>query len=255
MYLLDEEYQTVNQTVKKTQKKILLVDDDPALQNLISRFFKYNNYITESAFDCETARQKLITFKPDLVILDVNLPDDTGLNLCQEMRNHNIMVVMLTSMDDTNYILEAYAKGADDYITKPFNLQILKAKIDALCRRISTDAPTFFNKNKPLVLNQLKIDFCRREVISDGEVVALTALEFDLLYFLASNPNRVWDRGGLINAIWNRDNYTGEDRKVDIHIGRIRKKLGDHDGKLIKTIWGRGYMFEMSNQNQVQLAN
>ena len=251
MYLLDEEPQTVD----KNQKKILVVDDDPALQNLVSRFFSYNNYVTESALNAKTPRQLMIRFKPDLVILDVNLPDDTGLNLCQEMRNNNIMVVMLTSMDDTNYVLEAYAKGADDYITKPFNLQILKAKIDALFRRISTTTPTFFDKNKPLVLNQLKIDFCRREVISDGVVVALTALEFDLLHFLANNPNRVWDRGELISAIWNRDNYTGEDRKVDIHIGRKKKKIGDQEGKLIKTIWGRGYMFEMSNQNQVQLAN
>ena len=250
MYLLDEEYQTV----EKSQKKILVVDDDPALQNLICRFFKYNNYLTESAFDCQTARQKLIRFKPDLVILDVNLPDDTGLNLCQEMKNNQTLVVMLTSMDDTNYILQAFDKGADDYITKPFNLQILKAKINALFRRTSSYSSVYYN-DKPLVLNELIIDFCRREVISDGVVIALTALEFDLLHFLASNPNRVWDRGELISAIWNRDNYTGEDRKVDIHIGRIRKKIGDQDGKLIKTIWGRGYMFEMSNRNQVQLAN
>ncbi|ELS05574.1 response regulator with CheY-like receiver domain and winged-helix DNA-binding domain [Xenococcus sp. PCC 7305] len=251
MYLIDKEYQVV----EKTQKKILVVDDDPALQNLICRFFKYNNYATESAFDGKNARQQLIRFKPDLVILDVNLPDDTGLNLCQEMKTNQTLVVMLTSMNDTNYVLEAFAKGADDYITKPFNLQILKAKIDALFRRVSTSTPSYFNKNKPLILNQLKIDFCRREVISDGEIIALTALEFDLLHFLATNPNRVWDRGELISAIWNRDNYTGEDRKVDIHIGRIRKKIGDQEGKLIKTIWGRGYMFEMSNQNQVQLAN
>ena len=251
MYLLDEEYQAV----EKKQKKILVVDDDPALQNLICRFFQYNNYVTESALDGKNARQKIIRFKPDLVILDVNLPDDTGLNLCQEIKNNQTLVVMLTSMNDTNYVLEAFSKGADDYITKPFNLQILKAKIDALFRRISTNSTNFIDNNQPLVINQLKIDFCRREVICDGVVVALTALEFDLLYFLASNPNRVWDRGELINAIWNRDNYTGEDRKVDIHIGRIRKKIGDQEGKLIKTIWGRGYMFEMSNQNQVQLAN
>ncbi len=251
MYLLDEECQTV----EKKQKKILVVDDDPALQNLICRFFKYNNYATESALDGKNARQKIIRFKPDLVILDVNLPDDTGLNLCQEIKSNQTLVVMLTSMNDTSYVLEAFSKGADDYITKPFNLQILKAKIDALFRRISTSSTNFFDNNQPLVINQLKIDFCRREVICDGVVVALTALEFDLLYFLASNPNRVWDRGELINAIWNRDNYTGEDRKVDIHIGRIRKKIGDQEGKLIKTIWGRGYMFEMSNQNQVQLAN
>ncbi|MDJ0532165.1 MAG: response regulator transcription factor [Xenococcaceae cyanobacterium MO_207.B15] len=250
MYLLESNYDSLT-TVKK---KILVVDDDPALQNLICRFLSYNKYITEGASDGKTARQLMRKLQPDLVILDVNLPDETGLNMCAEIRKTNALIIMLSSMNDTNYILEAYAKGADDYITKPFNLQILKAKIEALLRRYKTSTPKLIN-TKPLVVDQLKIDFARREVTLAGKVVPLTGLEFDLLRFLVSHPNRVWDRAELISSIWNRDDYQGDDRKVDIHIGRIRKKIGDRDSSLIKTIWGRGYMFEIPEDNQVQLSD
>ena len=160
-------------------------------------------------------------------------------------------------MVDNNYIIEAFAKGADDYITKPFDLQILKARINALLRRgnvvIETTSTT--NNRKNIVLDNLEINFYRREVIINNRIIPLTALEFDLLHFLASNPNRVWDRAELISAIWNSDDYVGDDRKVDIHIGRIRKKIGDVDGEFIKTIWGRGYMFELSSSNAVKLAD
>lgn len=210
--------------------------------------------MTESAHDSKTARQIFRRFKPDLVILDINLPDDTGFNLCREMRQTDAIIIMLSSMQDTNYILEAFEKGADDYITKPFNLQILKAKIDASLRRYNTN-PSRISNNQPLVFDRLVIDVCRREVLLEGKIVPLTALEFDLLYFLASNPNRVWDRAELIAAIWNRDDYRGDDRKVDIHVGRIRKKINDLEGKLIKTIWGRGYMFELPNNDRVKLAD
>ncbi|AFZ34487.1 two component transcriptional regulator, winged helix family [Stanieria cyanosphaera PCC 7437] len=251
MYLLKEESCPAMEVNKK---KILVVDDDPALVKLICRFFNYNNYLTEYAEDGKQARQIFRKFKPDLVILDINLPDETGLNLCQEIRKTDAIIIMLSSMQDTNYILEAFERGADDYIIKPFNLQILKAKIEALLRRYKPLSTNNTNR-KPLVLDQLIIDFCRREVILDGTSVTLTALEFDLLHFLATNPNRVWDRAELIVAIWNRDDYTGDDRKVDIHIGRIRKKIGDLDGRLIKTIWGRGYMFELANGDKVKLAD
>lgn len=238
----------------KIAKKILVVDDDPALQNLICRFFGYNDYHTESALDGKSARQLLIKFKPDLVILDVNLPDDTGLNLCQEISRSSAIVVMLSSMKDPDYVLDAFAKGADDYITKPFNLQILKAKIEALLKRQQSNTNTLIN-DKILFIDNLAIDFARREVLLNNKVVTLTALEFDLLHFLASNPNRVWDRAELIAAIWNRNDYSGDDRKVDIHVGRIRRKIGDYEGELIKTIWGRGYMFELSSRDRVQLAD
>lgn len=250
MYLLDNYYKLM----EVDKKKILIVDDDLGVQHLIDRFLNYHNYVTETATNVNSARQVFRRFKPDLVILDVNLPDDTGLNLCEELRKSNTMVIMLSSMQDSNYILEAFARGADDYITKPFNLQILKARIDALLRRSFKDNIKTNNQNT-LIFNKLKIDFSRREVLVDQQSVPLTALEFDLLYFLASNPNRVWDRAELISAIWNKNDYNGDDRKVDIHIGRIRKKIGDNDGKLIKTIWGRGYMFELVDSNAVKLAD
>ena len=224
------------------------------MNHLIDKFLTFNNYITEIATDCMTARQKFNCFQPNLVILDVNLPDDTGLSLCEEMRKTNAAIVMLSSMVDNNYIIEAFAKGADDYITKPFDLQILKARVEALLRRTGDTTPSS-NSKKNIILDNLEIDFYRREVILDRNIVPLTALEFDLLYFLANNPNRVWNRSALISAIWNNNNYDGDDRKVDIHIGRIRKKIGDLKGEFIKTIWGRGYMFELSSSNAVKLAD
>lgn len=250
MYLLENNYESL----ETAKKKVLVVDDDTALQNLICRFLNYNNYLTEGALNGKTARKLLRRLQPDLVILDINLPDETGLNLCEEIRKTNALIIMLSSMSDTNYILEAYARGADDYVVKPFNLQILKAKIDALLRRYKPSVPQLIS-SKPLVIERLKIDFARREVTFAGELVSLTGLEFDLLYFLASNPNRVWDRAELISSIWNRDDYQGDDRKVDIHVGRIRKKIGDREGNLIKTIWGRGYMFELPEDNEVELSD
>ena len=250
MYLLNNYYNIV----EKPKKKILIVDDDAALQHLLNKFLGYNNYLTEIASDCRIAREKFQEFQPDLVILDINLPDDTGLTLCEEMGKTNVMIIMLSSMTDNNYILEAFSRGADDYINKPFELQILKARIDALFRRRATNdlQPTL---NNSIILDNLKIDFYRREVILNKRIIPLTALEFDLLYFLANNPNRVWERAKLVSAIWNKDDYDGDDRKVDIHVGRIRKKIGDLNGDFIKTVWGRGYMFELSSCNAVKLAD
>lgn len=240
--------------MESDKKKILIVDDDLALQHLIDRFLTYNDYVTEIAPNCAIARQKFQSFQPDLVILDVNLPDDTGLKLCEEMHQTNVMIIMLSSMTDNNYVLEAFSRGADDYIAKPFDLQILKARVEALFRR-GENNHFVANTNDSIILDNLKINFYRREVILNNRTIPLTALEFDLLYFLANNPNRVWDRAELISAIWNKDDYDGDDRKVDIHIGRIRKKIGDTQSEFIKTVWGRGYMFELSSSNKVKLAD
>lgn len=246
--------QNFNQTMQHSnddKKKILIVDDDSALRNLICRFLIYHDYTVKTASDAKTGRKVFREIQPDLVILDINLPDDTGLNLCQEMHRNNAAVVMLTSMEDSSYILEAFEKGADDYITKPFDLEILKARIEAVIRRNNVSTFNLVDKNI-LVYDRLKIDLSRRLVLLEEKKIALTALEFDLLYFLASNPNRVWERAKLISTIWNINDYDGEDRKVDIHIGRIRKKIDDLEGRLIKTIWGKGYMFEIPNSDTLR---
>jgi DNA-binding response OmpR family regulator len=231
-------------TLKSSNQKILVVDDDPAIRHLISRFFSYNNYQIETAEDAQTARLLMPRFNPDLVILDVNLPDDSGFNLCKEMRQQGTLVLMLTCLSDTNYVLEGFEQGADDYITKPFDIEILKAKIGALFKRHYTSHKNGGTKPKKLTFNQLAIDSDRCEVTLNHQPVSLTNLEFDLLYFLATHPNRVWDRSQLLEAVWGPDDPQKIDRKVDVHIGQIRKKIGDYDGELIKTIRGKGYLFE-----------
>jgi DNA-binding response OmpR family regulator len=231
--------------------KIMIVDDDPAIRHLIHRFFSYNNYQIEVAENAKVARQIFQQFKPDLVILDVNLPDDSGFNLCQEIRQTGIFVLMLTCLTDTNYVLEGFERGADDYHTKPFNLEILKAKIEALLKRRNffNDATPIVVSSQPscLIFDDLVIDPQKCEVVLDQKIVPLTTLEFELLYFLASNPNRVWERSELILAVWSKNDEINVERKVDVHIGQIRKKLSDFDGKLIKTIRRKGYMFEYPN--------
>ncbi|MBE9168928.1 response regulator transcription factor [Pleurocapsales cyanobacterium LEGE 06147] len=234
------------------QKKILIIDSNFSLQHLLSSFFTYNNYLVESAFDGRTARKAFRKFQPDLVILEINLPDEPGFDLCHEIRSTDAFVLIVSSLKDTEQILEAFAKGADDYITKPFDLQILKAKIKALLRRQQSSIGTPAS-SQPLIIDNLTIDFSRRDVTLDNQKVSLTALEFDILQFLANHPNRVWDRAELIAAIW-KDEYRGDERKVDIHVGRIRKKIGDLKGKIIKTIWGRGYMFELRDDDRVELT-
>lgn len=231
--------------VKSTKNKIMVVDDDEAVLNLIARFFTYNNYDTETASDAKKARSLLTKFQPDLVILDVNLPDDSGFKLCQEIRKTGVLVLMLTCMTDTNYVLEGFESGADDYITKPFDLEILKAKVGALFkRRLFTQSYADVYNNR-LVFGELVIDVERCEVTLNNNPVSLTTLEYDLLYFLATHPNRVWDRLELISAVWSGENdLDGAERRVDVHIGQIRKKINDNDGKLIKTVRGKGYLFD-----------
>jgi DNA-binding response OmpR family regulator len=232
-------------TLNSSNQKILVVDDDPAIRHLISRFFSYNNYQIETAADAQTARLLMPRFNPDLVILDVNLPDDSGFNLCKEMRQQGTLVLMLTCLTDTNYVLEGFEQGADDYITKPFDIEILKAKIGALFKRNQNVKNSPDKKEKRLVFDQLVIDSERCEATLNHQTIPLTNLEFDLLYFLATHPNRVWDRSELLVAVWGPDDPQTIDRKVDVHIGQIRKKIGDLEGNLIKTIRGKGYLFEI----------
>lgn len=231
--------------VKSSQPKILVVDDDPSVRHLISRFFSFNNYQIETASDGKSARQIFKKFNPDLVILDVNLPDESGFTLCQEIRHTGVLVLMLTCMTDTNYVLEGFEKGADDYLTKPFDIEILKAKIGALFKRKNALEVISPSQPKLLHFTNLVIDLERCEVRINNQSALLTALEFELLHFLASHPNKVWERNELISSVWSHEkDLEGAERKVDVHIGQIRKKIGDIEGKIIKTVRGKGYMFE-----------
>lgn len=223
--------------------KILVVDDDSAVLNLIHRFLSRQNYEMESAQDGKTAMEIFNKMNPDLVILDLNLPDISGYELCQEMqRETGVFILMLTSRTDEADKIRGFAQGADDYITKPFSLMELGARVGAILKRQRSVAPS---EETPLVYDNLVIDPSRREVTLDGKLLSLTALEFDLLYFLAKIPGRVWRRSELIQEVWNYD-YVGEPRVVDVHVGQIRRKIepDEKSPSLIQTVRGVGYKFE-----------
>jgi two-component system OmpR family response regulator len=223
--------------------KILVVDDDSAVRNLIQRFLRQQNYQVESAEDAKMARAIFEQFNPDLVILDVNLPDALGFNLCQEMQNRSgVFVLLLTSRTDEADKIRGFSKGADDYLTKPFGLGELEVRVGAILRRQRVVANT---EQQRLVFEKLIIDSVRREVMVNNETITLTALEFELLHFLASHPGRVWRRTELIQQVWDYE-YVGDQRVVDVHIGQIRKKIevDPTQSTLIQTIRGVGYKFE-----------
>ncbi|NET45586.1 response regulator transcription factor [Okeania sp. SIO2B3] len=224
--------------------KILAVDDDPAIRTLIHRYLSQQNYQVESAGDGKTAIELFNKFSPDLVVLDVNLPDTTGFQLCKKMQsNTNVFVLMLTSLADEDSILYGFKEGADDYITKPFGLVELGARVGAILRRqrlVSSSQP------EGLQLGNLTIDPQSREVKINGELIALTALEFDILHCLAGKPGRAWKRSDLIQEVWDYE-YMGDERVVDVHIGQIRKKLENNNDNSpkIKTVRGIGYKLDI----------
>lgn len=234
--------------MSKASAKILVVDDDPAVRNLILRFLGQKNYQMESASDGKMALELFDRVTPDLVILDVNLPDINGYTLCEEMhKNHDVFILMLTSRTDSADKIRGFSLGADDYLTKPFDLQELEYRVGAILRRQRTTTPP---PEEPLVFGDLIIDSTRREVTVKGEIIVLTALEFDLLFFLATRPGKVWKRSELIQEVWDYD-YVGDQRVVDVHIGQIRKKIELHGTQFsfIQTVRGVGYKFELPSQS------
>lgn len=233
--------------------KILVVDDEPAIRNLIHRFLSKQDYSMESAEDGKSALAMFEQFNPDLVILDVNLPDANGYDLCKEMQSRTgVFVLMLTSRTDEADKIRGFNTGADDYITKPFSLGELEVRLGAILKR---QRPVTVAEQQRLTFNQLSIDPIRREVTLANDIVPLTALEFDLLHFLAGHPGRVWRRAELIQKVWDYE-YVGDQRVVDVHIGQIRKKIeiDTNQPTLIQTVRGVGYKFEPPNSAQDEEA-
>ncbi|MGQ9836638.1 MAG: response regulator transcription factor [Cyanobacteriota bacterium] len=224
--------------------RILIIDDDPSICTLLQRYLQRQGYAVEVAATGAEGLERLRSFQPILVILDLNLPDVSGYELCQQMQKETgVYVLMLTSRVSAADKLQGFQLGADDYLTKPFNLPELQARVQAILRR--QRLKTQVSSAPALTFASLVIDPETREVIRDRRLINLTALEFDLLYTLARHPGRVWRRAELIQEVWSF-NYEGDERVVDVHIGQIRKKLETDTSQpeLIRTVRGVGYKFE-----------
>ncbi len=217
--------------------KILVIDDEPNIRNLVAAYLKPEGYEVYLAEDGPGGLKAARAFKPDVIVLDVMLPGMDGMELLTRLRREsNVYVIMLTAKTEETDKIVGLSLGADDYVTKPFSPRELVARIKAALRRLGSGAP----QRDVLSFAHVVIDADARLVEVDGEPVSLTALEFDLLKALAENRGRVMTREQLLEKVWGGE-YYGEIRVVDVHIANLRRKLGRDD--LIETVRGVGYRF------------
>ena len=224
--------------------KILVVDDERLLVKGIKFNLENEGYQVECAYDGTAAVELARTGGFDLIILDLMMPEIDGLEACMRIREFsNVPIIMLTARsEDTDKII-GFECGADDYITKPFNILELKARIRAMLRRASAGGQG--RAAKCIAAGDLTLDTEQRVAIRDGQVVELTAKEYDLVELLMKNPRRVYSRENLMNVVWGYS-YTGDYRTVDVHIRRLREKLERRpaEPEYILTKWGVGYYFK-----------
>lgn len=224
--------------------KILVVDDEQLLVKGIKFNLENDGYEVLTAFDGEEA-VKIAGEQPvDLIILDLMMPRLDGLGACQKIREFsNVPIIMLTAKADDMDKLMGFEQGADDYLTKPFNILELKARVRALLRRAGPQQTE--QKTNRLTHGHITVDVDGRNAYKDQELVDLTAKEFDLIELLMRNPNRVYSREALLDTIWGYE-YRSDIRTVDVHIRRLREKLEQHPAspEYILTKWGVGYYFK-----------
>ena len=226
------------------KQKILIVDDDENIANLISLYLTKECYETRIEHDGQSALDAFKEYAPNLILLDIMLPGLDGYEVCREIRRESkVPIIMLSAKKVLGLEL-----GADDYIIKPFDSKELVARVKAVLRRY-TEAPAPVEKKpdeKRVEYKDLIINLSNYEVIYKGKPVEMTPREIELLYFLASSPNQVFTREQLLDHIWGYE-YAGDTRTVDVHIKRIREKIADTDQWSIGTVWSVGYRFEVHN--------
>ena len=224
--------------------KILLVDDDPNIRQLVNLYLEKEGFEVEMADRGDTALQRFKTSQPNLILLDIMLPGMDGWQVCREIRKmSNVPIIMLTAKDETFDKVLGLELGADDYVAKPFDMKELVARIKAVSRRFQ---PVETPDSKELNFPGLSINIGRYTVIYMGKELEMPPKELELLYFLAAHPGMVFTREQLLEQVWGYD-YFGDSRTVDVHVKRLREKLteGESLGWLIKTVWGVGYKFEV----------
>ena len=223
---------------------ILIVEDDRNIAELLQMYLEKEGYAVTVAHDGGVGLEKFRAIQPDLVLLDVMMPVMDGWAVCAAIRaEHKTPIIMLTAKGQTDDKVQGLKAGADDYITKPFEMREVLARVEAVLRRSGGVAAEA--KTRRLVFDRLVIDMDAFELLVDGKKVDAPPKEMELLYYLASSPNRVYTRNQLLDEVWGFD-YFGDSRTVDVHVKRLREKLeGVSESWNLKTVWGVGYKFEV----------
>lgn len=228
------------------KQKILIVDDDANIAELISLYLTKECFETQIVGDGESALTAHKNWDPDLILLDLMLPGIDGYQVCREIRaGSQTPIIMLSAKGEVFDKVLGLELGADDYMEKPFDSKELVARVKAVLRRYKTAAPAEASTDEKIVrYPDLTINLTNYSVTYMGTNIDMPPKELELLYFLASTPNRVFTREQLLDNIWGYE-YIGDTRTVDVHIKRIREKLSDNENWRIATIWGIGYKFEV----------
>ena len=229
------------------KQRILIVDDDENIAELISLYLMKECYDTKIVGDGESALKEVPVFKPNLILLDLMLPGMDGFEICKEIRNHkNTPILMVSAKKDDIDKIRGLGLGADDYMTKPFSPSELVARVKAHMERYNRLVGSSAVKNDIIEIRGIKIDKTARRIWVNGEEKTFTTKEFDLLTFLAENPNRVFTKAELFRQIWDMESV-GDIATVTVHIKKIREKIEFNTAKpqYIETIWGVGYRFKV----------
>ena len=225
--------------------KILVVDDDPTVAEVVTRYLRREGYVVEAVDDGQRALENATAHPPDLIVLDVMLPGLDGLEVCRRIREAApVPIIMLTARGDEVDRVLGLEIGADDYLTKPFSPRELTARVRSVLRRAHGHLSHFASIPEPLTAAGLVVDAAAREATLDGQPLALTAREFDLLAFFMRHPRRAFTREELLEHVWG---YTyGDKSTVTVHVRRLREKIeaDPSEPRFITTVWGVGYRFE-----------
>ncbi len=229
-------------------KKALIVEDDVNIAELLKIYLQKDGFDTQNAYDGKKAVEMAAEFQPDIMLLDIMLPGMDGWQVCREVRKTSqVPIIMLTAKGESTDKISGLEMGADDYITKPFDPKELVARIHAVMRRTDGGEPAE-PQGKKLVFDKLIINLDSYELIVDGKKIDTPPKELELLYHLASFPNRVFTRNQLLDEVWGFD-YFGDSRTVDVHVKRLREKIeGVSDQWELTTVWGVGYKFKLNEE-------
>ena len=224
-------------------KRALVVEDDPNIAELLRLYLGKDGFEVMISGDGGKAEASFDLFQPDVVLLDIMLPNKDGWSICRDLRKKSATpIIMLTAKGETEDKVNGLEMGADDYITKPFEVKELLARVHAVMRRTDSEGPA----EKKLSFDKLTVNLDSYELIVDGKKIDTPPKEMELLYHLAASPNRVFTRNQLLDEVWGFD-YFGDSRTVDVHVKRLREKLeGVSEKWSLKTVWGVGYKFELT---------